>query len=154
MTDMPPWLTTRLEFLWRATDLQLCRALIVGEAEGETDEGMRAVVWVFRNRTRYAHLGMTKQWHPSLTYNILFPHQASCFWADWSKRERAIKNAVAFPERYATADRAAQEALTEKYPDPTHGADHYFNPNIVRPTWAQAFTYTVRIDHHVFYRSV
>lgn len=33
------------------------------------------------------------------------------------------------------------------------GSDHYFNPHVVRPSWAAAMTRTCLIGNHEFYRS-
>ena len=46
---------------------------------------------------------------------------------------------------------AARTALNRLQPDPTHGADHFYNP-LVRPwpTWYDERYMTVKIGRHVF----
>jgi len=36
--------------------------------------------------------------------------------------------------------------------DPTNGADHYFNHNLVNPSWAVAMTKTKVIGNHSFFK--
>lgn len=38
--------------------------------------------------------------------------------------------------------------------DLTLGADHYFNPHVVLPTWAAGMTATIVIGNHAFYKEV
>jgi hypothetical protein len=45
----PPWLPSRLHYLWDQDDLAVLRALIVGEAEAEPFAGMKAVADVVVN---------------------------------------------------------------------------------------------------------
>lgn len=40
--------------------------------------------------------------------------------------------------------------LEEHLPDPTYGADHYFNPYVVYPSWAGAGTDLVLIQDHLY----
>jgi hypothetical protein len=37
-------------------------------------------------------------------------------------------------------------------PDITSGATHYFNPNVVLPSWAAKMTKVASIGHHDFYK--
>jgi spore germination cell wall hydrolase CwlJ-like protein len=37
-------------------------------------------------------------------------------------------------------------------PDPTAGADHYFNPKLVRPSWAKKMKKTYTSEAHDYYK--
>ena len=43
--------------------------------------------------------------------------------------------------------------LAEKYSDPTYGADHYFNHNLVKPKWSYTYAHTATIKNHSFHTS-
>ena len=46
---------------------------------------------------------------------------------------------------------AARMAFTRQQPDPTHGADHFYNPLVKpHPTWYDERYMTVRIGRHTF----
>lgn len=51
------------------------------------------------------------------------------------------------------AFRVANLVIREEIPDLIRGADHYFNPNLVLPSWASKMKFIVRIGDHVFYKT-
>ena len=114
------------------------------EASGEGREGMIAVAWVIRNR-------MTKR-ALSAASVCLQPYQFSSMTA---KGDPGMTRFVT-PEEGASAREAFDVwmgVLKGTIADPTGGADFYFNPSVVKPAWASAYTKTCSINHHDFYRS-
>lgn len=51
------------------------------------------------------------------------------------------------------AFRIAGMVIRNEIPDLIEGADHYFNPEVVLPSWAKSMTFIVRIGDHAFYRA-
>ena len=46
---------------------------------------------------------------------------------------------------------AARSALNHTLPDPTHGADHFYNASVTPwPAWYDERYMTIRIGHHTF----
>lgn len=81
------------------------------------------------------------------------PFQFSC----WNTRDPNyhLVRAVT-PEKdslFACALRVAEEVLEGRWPDLTHGADHYHATWMkTYPVWADAEKSTQRIGQHIFYR--
>ena len=124
--------------------IQVLARTLWGEARGETQAGREAVAAVIVNRA--ARRKMT------IASVCLFPLQFSCWNLKDPNRGRLIAvtdSDGVFAECLAIAEMAVLGALD----DATDGADHYFNPALVRPAWAAAMTKTASIGHHDFYRS-
>lgn len=91
---------------------------------------------------------------------ILKPHQYSCFNENDKNREKLMDPEKYEPKAFAECLAVAQKVLQKKYSDPTNGATHYFNPEIVKkPTWADKMKKIGRIkindkkySKHEFYR--
>lgn len=167
----PTWLPEYLWPYWESTLRDLYRALIVGEAEGESWLGKLAVGYVARNRRRFSAMARLPWFSPtSDRQNVLARYQFSCFWSDYGRRERALSLSLHVASRYSEADAAACAVLDETEPDPTVGpegvgADHYYAHNTMpEPSWAvplfdgqglvrPGFTRTVRLGAHTFYSS-
>lgn len=110
------------------------------EARGEGAEGMKAVGCVIRNR---AHNGtwsqvMTAKWQFS---SLTAPGDPML--VQWPVQEDA---------QFLMAMSLAAGIYLGTIPDSTDGATHYFNPNVVKPKWAQTLTKVVTIGHHDFYK--
>jgi len=110
------------------------------EAKGEPIEGMVAVGHVIVTRARERNM--------SVEAVITQPHQFS-----WYKKgisfdipEREVKY---FARCIQAAHILAQEILDGKDLD---GANHYYNPHKVSPTWASKMEVVARIGNHVFLR--
>jgi spore germination cell wall hydrolase CwlJ-like protein len=142
----PRWLKPTLESYWHSGKYPLLTALIVGEAEGETAAGMFAVGCVVRTRVR-----MPSWWGTDWNTIILQPHQFSCFWSDFGKRHKRMRQALEAPQLFPECAQAAIMVLDGE-PDITADATHYFNPAVVLPSWANHLIKTARIGHHDFYR--
>lgn len=114
------------------------------EARGEPNrhDDMRAVGHVIRNRVLlgwgdWDHV-MTKKWQFS---SLTAPGDSQLVvWPDSPD--------AAFDDAMQIAD----VVYDGSDPDNTNGATHYFNPNVVLPSWAAKMTKVVSLDHHDFYR--
>ena len=119
----------------------MCALCAWREARGESDEAIRGVLWVIRNRVA------DKRWPSTAAGVILQPYQFSSFLA-------GDPNVVRFPQPKNRAEWAAWErcvALTlAPGDDPTHGAVGYEScPDDAEPRWAN--TPVARIGAFEFY---
>jgi len=112
---------------------------LIAEALGEGPEGMRRVAETINNRALIR--GLTPE------QVVTQPNQ----YAGYSNPGPAAVRAMADPNAISAAEAAWQ--LAQQPGDPTNGADHYFNPNVVRPSWAQSMTPTGDYGGHSFYSS-
>lgn len=124
-------------------DLEVLARIIKGEALQCSFEGKVAVAAVVLNRVRSARF-------PNTIRGVAHqPLQFSCY--NPNVRNRLYWGPV--PQSCWDAARAAVAGQ-----DPSRGADHYFNPYLVQPSWRRTMTFLVRIgtnanDTHDFYRS-
>lgn len=134
-------------------DLITLTATVYGEAEGEPDDGKRAVACVIVNRSR------DPRWPDAIGSVCLQPMQFSC-WNSGSPRLAVMRN----PQRYGREEiwtacfRAACAALWGR-DDQTSGANHYLNTAVTRqmrggtlPSWYDAAKVTATIGAHEFLR--
>jgi len=127
----------------------LLGALIAGEARGEPVAGQVAVAWVVRNRV--ARGG--RRWPSTYDAVMLQPWQFSTFNPIAGDQWDAART---IPARLAVTTDAhmliARAVVAGILPDPTAGADHYFNPSLVMPSWSDSMTTTGTIGGHLFKR--
>lgn len=119
---------------------------LVFEAAEEPDEGKAAVVHVILNRMR------SKRWGDSVKEVVTDPWQ----FEPWMTRRKEIKSLSVDDPRYIDAARITDAVLAGILPDPTEGATHFLNPDIVRkrrggslPAWARGEGQS--IGKHTFY---
>ncbi|AKR54318.1 conserved phage mega protein [Devosia sp. H5989] len=110
---------------------------LIAEANAEGPEGMRRVGETILNRA--AQSGLT----PGQV--VRQPHQYTGYWSPGPAARRAQQS-----DQVRTAAEAAW-ALAQQPGDPTNGADHYFNPAVVTPSWASAMRPTGTFGGHAFY---
>lgn len=133
-------------------DFEMVALCVWREARGASDEAMRAVAWVIRNRVK------DTRWPGTEHGVVLQPKQFSCFNA-------GDPNAVKFPHSRDVADWKAWErvraAVAAVYADgvgeaadPTKGANHYHSIPEGRPfpSWAVREAETLRLPGFRFYR--
>ena len=144
-------------------DACVLTATIWLEAKGEGEKGMQAILNVLLNRgnndIKKSAESATEGKISSKTHKKV--HQFSC-WngiADPVKHSRdLVKNHKNGPTKddkmMALAIVLAKKALQHNLTDLTHGAKFYFNPHIVKPSWAKKMTKTVSIGNHEFYKEV
>lgn len=110
---------------------------IIAEALGEGQTGMQMVGETILNRANQRGLS------PSGV--VMQPGQYEGYYNPGSAAQRAFSD-----PNIVSAAQAAWE-LAQQPGDPTGGANHYFNPNIAQPSWAQSMTPTATYGGHAFY---
>jgi uncharacterized protein YraI len=123
-------------------ELEVLARIVKGEAAQCPTAGKVAVAAVVLNRVRSSRFPST------ITAVAHQPYQFSCYNANL----RASLYYGAIPQSCWDAARAAVAGS-----DPSLGATYYFNPYLVRPSWAASLRFTVRIgtssyDTHDFYK--
>jgi len=124
----------------KTKDYEILKKTIYAEARGEPIEGQKAVAWVAKNRAEQnkKHFGGS-----TLEGVCKKEKQFSC----WNGRSDI-----------QMTDRKASDAIDKWLPtvfqgnDPTHGADHYFNPSLASPSWKDKCEKTETIGNHEFYK--
>jgi len=122
-------------------DLDVVSRTAYGEARGEGDEGIRAVLHVMRNRKLLGD-------DTSYSEVALKPRQFSA----WNQGDpnRELIQSLGEEELADTRD-IAEEVLSGESEDPTGGATHY-HAKEVSPKWASEMRPTATIGRHRFYR--
>lgn len=118
---------------------------IWGEARGEGERGMHAVANVIMNRARVGGW-----WGNSPVEVCLKPAQFSAWNRNDPNFDFARKVTTQDPQ-FRLALQIAGRAIAGTLDDITGGATHYFNPNVVLPSWASALTRLTDIGNHRFY---
>ena len=139
-------------------DLTCLATNIYHEARGEGDVGKIAVAHVTLNR-------VNSQRFPDTVCEVVYQAKYSKWWLEERNRLVPVRNMCQFSwfcdGRSDSVDAQSQgwrdsvyiamAVLVEKYGDPTYGATHYYNHNIVRPDWSHVLAYTTRIENHTFH---
>ena len=114
-----------------------------GEAAGEGDQGLAAVMHVALNRARLSGRPLEEELDRP---NAFEPRTNPATWNKLSTMK---------PEQYANAARVAQAVLSGQIPDPTNGATHFYSPTAQaalgreRPAWAVGDGF--KLGNHTFY---
>jgi 8-oxo-dGTP pyrophosphatase MutT (NUDIX family) len=128
------------------TNAYVVVATLWGEARGEGEQGMQAVLNVIMKRAKNdinkAKDVVLKPKQFSMWNSVKDPVKASLKLA---KEERGDK-------QFQTAVKLVDLAMKNKLPDITNGAAFYFNPKIANPSWAKKLVKTKRIGNHDFYK--
>lgn len=117
-----------------------------GEARGEGERGMQAVMNVIMNRAK----GDFKKAKDV----ALAPKQFS-MWNDVVNAEQtalALAQRARNDEQWKQAIQIVDQAARGHLTDITGGATFYFNPKKANPSWAKEMKKTVTIGHHDFYK--
>lgn len=115
-----------------------------GEARGEGEYGMQAVINVVMNRVKKGGW-----WGTTVSEVCKKSKQFSC----WNKDDpnyKKIQEVTTQNREFATAVWLAEQAITGKLTDITGGATNY-HATSVNPYWAKSMTMTAQIGSHVFY---
>lgn len=124
---------------------------IYHEARGEGDRGMIAVGYVTLNRVKRSEFPNTvcdvvKEGR----YRNGMPKRHQCQFSWWCDgRPDTIHKDTPQWKKSLTI---AVDVFNGKVSDPTKGATHYFNYNIVSPSWRHQLAHTVVIKNHTFYK--
>jgi len=112
-------------------DILLAR-LIFGEARGCSRLEKQAVAYTVINRAND-----NKKWNgTTIKEAALKPWQYSCFNKNDPNRKK-LMNPDYNKQEFEDCLEVAREVISGKVKDPTNGATHYFNPNVVKPSWAR-----------------
>jgi N-acetylmuramoyl-L-alanine amidase len=123
---------------------QVVAAVIVAEAGGEGEVGMRAVASVINNRARESG--------QSAHYVVTRPHQFDGYWRHVKAKMRVedfVINMANHP-RWAYAMLLARHIDAGTMPDYVNGAKFFHNQSLT-PYWAKRFRYSGKIGNHLFY---
>jgi len=144
------------------TNLDVIAATLIGEAGGEGEKGMHAVMNVIVNRAK-GRGDLTR----TAVANVLKPKQFSFFNAFNAGKEdmRSIIERSSKHSNWAKAREIALIGLSGKLPDITHGATHYHvskGSSKVTPSWTSPklggknteAVITNTIGHHTFLKNI
>lgn len=124
---------------YNAKQIQCVAAVVYHEARGESDWGQIAVAHVVMNRVR------DKRWPNYACGVALQPHQFTGL---------PRKLTVAEEQAWENAVDIAIGVVSGIIEDPTHGADHYYAPDLVgRPRWSKDMLFVAGIGGHAFFKS-
>ena len=129
-------------------DVAALAAIVFGEARGEPLEGRVAVAHVVRNRASRLGASINEVVHDRHQFTAVNPNDVN--------REEIERAAARNTEEWQSALDVARSVLSGETPDPTNGADHYYNPRDANPRWGRghsAWSETAEIGGHVFGRS-
>lgn len=115
-----------------------------GEARNQGAQGLQAVANVVMNRYRDPRFPKT------VSGVCLQANQFSC-WNATDPNRTVILAVTASNSIFAQCQSIAAQAIAGTLPDITGGAEYYFNPSVVTPSWAAGMRHTVTIGAHSFY---
>lgn len=135
----------------KVDEIYVLIATLYGEARGEGYKGMQAVMNVIMNRAKGDFNKATEV--------VLKPKQFSV----WNGSSTPYKDAenlylkakngkIKDYEQYRQAADIVGRAMKGQLPDITKGSLFYFNPSIVKPSWAKKLDFAIRIGNHDFYK--
>ena len=110
---------------------------LIAEGYAEGPEGMRLIAETILNRAEQRGISPAEVVRQRAQYT------------GYENPGPAAQQAHAMPAARSAAQAAWQQAQGPD--DPTGGANHYFNPNVVTPSWASAMTPTGQYGNHAFY---
>lgn len=133
-------------------DLMLLACTVLGEAEGESDDGKIAVAWTVINRAEDSK----RRWPKDIGAVCLQPFQYSAWQNPRRLSVMRTPRIHVSPTIWEACFKAACGAMFKLLPDPTGGATHYLNEHVVLatvgklPSWFHEAAVTVRMDAHTF----
>ncbi|OGG26237.1 hypothetical protein A2960_04645 [Candidatus Gottesmanbacteria bacterium RIFCSPLOWO2_01_FULL_39_12b] len=141
--DNPLWTG---DFYDDSEEIILARALF-GEGRNTLipDEARIAIGWVIKNRVK------SNRWPNSYREVITQPFQFSAFNVDDENRlyvENPLHTGNAIDqEAWKHAYKIAGQIINGELPDPTQGANHYYDDSIATPDWAKGETPTLSVNY-------
>lgn len=130
-------------------DQEIMARTAIGEARGEGDIAMQAVMWTILNRFT------AKKWFSgqSIAGTALKFEQYDC-WMPKDPNYGLIANMTPAIGLLAIALQWADNVMTGVIADPTLGATHYYDDSISPPDWVGNVTPTVKIGRLNFFKGV
>lgn len=122
-------------------------ATILGEARGEGEKGMQAILNVLQNRLKYA-----KETNFDKIKDIALQRYQFDVWTSRKTDEQKAEfvNKMRKTPQWATAVKLVERARQGKLEDLTNNATFY-HTNKIEPNWADSFTKTNILGNHIFY---
>lgn len=143
--------TTNVVDQQKLKDAYVVIATLWGEARGEGEVGMQAVMNVIMNRCKgdfnKARGVVLKRKQFSIWNGVPDPEASSLKLAQ-GFRNKEIKDSASYLKAVEIVDKAMKGSL----PDITDGATFYFNPHKVFPKWAKSMVKIKTIGNHDFYK--
>jgi N-acetylmuramoyl-L-alanine amidase len=137
------------------TNSYIVVATLWGEARGEGENGMHAVMNVLMNRAKGDF---------SKVKDLCIKHKQFSMWngvddpsvsaIKLAKIQRDGKTSGMDGHMYKKAMELVDSAMKGQLPDITGGATFYFNPKKANPTWAKQMVKTKTIGNHDFYKPI
>lgn len=128
-------------------DLEVVAACLIGEAGGEGEKGLQAVMNVVYNRA-----GGDPARFKSV---VLAPKQFSAMNSATGRRPKnSVANLVAMHKKHplwSTALMTAHRASYKQLPDMTQGSTHY-HASAIKPSWAGSMQPVGYLGGHIFYK--
>jgi N-acetylmuramoyl-L-alanine amidase len=130
-------------------DQEIMARTAMGEARGEGEAAMVAVMWTGLNRFN------AKKWFSALTLagTFLRRMQYDC-WRPEDVNYAYIINISSDIGLFRDALGWAAQIITAGLPDPTDGATHYYDSSISPPHWVDSAIKTVTIGKLTFFKNV
>lgn len=130
-------------------DQEIMARTSIGEARGEGDIAMQAVMWTGMNRFT------AKKWFSaaSIAGSFLMKEQFSC-WLQNDPNYGLISSLSANIGLMPLALQWASAVISGMIPDPTLGATHYYDDSISPPSWVATGIFTVKIGKLNFFKNV
>jgi N-acetylmuramoyl-L-alanine amidase len=130
-------------------DQEIAARTGMGEARGEGEQAMQAVMWTGVNRFT------AKRWYSlqTLAATFLKYEQYDC----WMPKDPNFSYITAITPSiglFAQALQWAEGVIKGTIPDPTQGATHYHDSSITPPEWTKGATKTKAIGRLTFYKDV
>lgn len=112
-----------------------------------SEDDAKAVAWVVKNR-----INRPERFGQTMEEVVYAPQQFSGVnSSEWQKIEnKQLKKDE--EDIYKRFLQISYGVLNDKIPDPTKGADHYFNPKLVKPPWAKKMTKTYTSGVQDYYK--
>lgn len=141
-TNKPTSTTASIDQIKLQKDIDIVAATLIGEAGGEGEIGMQAVLNVIMNRSKNNFNNASKV--------CLKPWQFSV-WNDQKNNINGYIKEKKKHSRWSIALKLIDKARNGKLPDITGGATFYVNPKVEDPEWRKKFKLTKTIGKHEFY---
>lgn len=122
---------------------------IYGEIRGYTEQDKAAVASVIMNRAA------SGRWFGGTPKEVcLKAFQFSCWNAGDPNRKLLVQDTIEGAE-FESCQLIAAAAISGGRHDPTNGATHYYNPDVVgTPAWAKGKTPECRVGPHLFFKGI
>ena len=131
-------------------EVLLLAQLLFSEATKDpklSDNDATAIAWVVKNR-----LSNPERFGSTLQEVVFSPYQFTGVGSpEWEKitTNKTTEDEQGIFKRYL---QIASGVLRGNIPDPTEGADHYFNPKLASPSWAKKMKKTYTSEAHDYYK--